>query len=100
MEVASIVMKGTHVFACQVLDILYNFYVNLGFKGSNCEIRVDKSCNMDCQNGGVCYLGQHCYCPPAFEGEFCEKRKFDPCNHDYCGKNGLCSPMADYRLVI
>lgn len=41
--------------------------------------KVINTCNLPCQNGGVCYIDsrgqQMCRCPSGFTGYYCQTRK-------------------------
>uniref|UniRef100_A0A8C9VTS3 LDL receptor related protein 1 n=1 Tax=Scleropages formosus TaxID=113540 RepID=A0A8C9VTS3_SCLFO len=51
-------------------------------------------CNVQCLNGGSCFLNTHkqpkCHCQPNFRGERCE---VDQCR-DYCHNGGTCTASA------
>jgi hypothetical protein len=85
------------------------------FKGAHCEYKGDavKDCTLDCQNGGLCRLGedkdaprenqylnpnkgdyQHCECPAGFLGELCETTS-DACGGINCLNGSVCKTRTD-----
>lgn len=54
--------------------------------GDQCAINVDECLSLPCMNGATCVDGVNyfiCYCPPGFQGVWCEF-DIDDCDEDLC----------------
>ena len=87
-----------------------------GFKGAHCELEATneiRTCNLNCQNGGLCRLGEekdakqvqnyydiddndymHCECPTGFAGNLCEEAT-SACSSIECLNGGECFEVDD-----
>lgn len=84
----------------------------VGFEGPHCEYRSAAGvpdCELDCQNGGKCQIGdknyppnqlykefwkthddnRYCTCPPGFFGLYCEIEG-EKCGDEHCFNGGTC----------
>jgi hypothetical protein len=53
----------------------FECHCNLGYEGTNCQLKVNFCGNVTCQNRGVCFpqfLNYTCVCMPGFSGRLCE----------------------------
>ncbi|CAH2275304.1 neurogenic locus notch homolog 3 [Pelobates cultripes] len=70
-----------------------------GFRGTNCQISINKCASAPCLNGGICVdgvAGFSCLCTLPYTGQTCETL-LDPCAPEPCQNGGICSPTSDYQ---
>ena len=74
----------------------YECHCQIGFTGTNCEIRINECVSNPCGENGNCYdleqkPGQfQCSCLHGFEGELCNQAR-NPCQSWPCQNNGFCN---------